>query len=435
MYMSVQNVNDIYNNAAKQKEAGSDAKFVRVHKSAEYQNYVLNGRPAPVYIDRKANCAIVTLGDENIDAQGVGALLAEGLRHGFSKRLKDGITIDNSLPAMPSIYPTGLPMLAMQMVNIYRQEYYQGSYDENGKLLKPSDYMDIEQRPDRANWQETFFAKWSDNVDVTPDNLFEDMTNMPGQQVVNGGDTSDFSFQPVPVKNNMFARKIIKNTLNAQSVAMLGIDAAEEQMKRAVIKYALQDMYRTYVGNSSMPGLALLGNNQITLGTAAAQNLLGGFDGTTLVADLTYKNMVDIANGLLQVSSGLKDGSHVSWTHPVCCVSDKVFANMKKSLEMVQFDDTRFYLSDNRIDIYRKNGRGSIQPLGVLDADNRFNPTGKDTMLFYNKSSVKKMEFQPFEMYSGWETGDGMNFACYMTAQNTQPYLIDNTKMYRFVAA
>lgn len=423
-------VNDIYSNAAKAGEMQADNNFVRFHESPNYYQYAISGRSNNVCVGRKSKSIAITI-DGKVD----GAAIRDRAKKGLSCVLNT--TIDNSLSSMPGIYPSGIPMLAMQMTDIYRQKYWTGSTDKEGKKLQPSDYITIERRPDKAYWQDVFYAKFANNIDLSPEGLLKNITNMPGQQVVNGSSSSDISVEPVKVKNNMYARKIIKNTMYDKSIAAYGIDYAAEQMKNATIEYTLTDLYLTFSGTPAMPGLALLGNNQITLGTSAAQNLLGGFSGTTLDADLSFDDVQKIAQGLLKIIKGIKDGSGNSWDEPILAVSDSAYIRMRSALGMGTVAEGQpLVIGPNRLGLFeREIGEVKILPLATLKANNRYNTSHKDTFLLYNRTDVKKMEIQPFELYGNWETGDGMNFACYVTAQSTQPYLVDEDRMFRFVAA
>ena len=188
-------------------------------------------------------------------------------------------------------------------------------------------------------------------------------------------------------------------------------------------------------GSAVRKGLIRLGSSMITLGTQQAQDMLGGFTGTTLNADISADDLTKIANGINGIVRSLSTNG-LSWEEPIMVVSDVVYNKLCKQ-KSLSIDGHTVIMGDDGLQLLTKGATTiKILPLRFCNANNNMNPVAKDIFIIYDKAYVKSADITDLEMYGNtWETADGMNFGCYFTAQYVRPYLIDDSRFITFIEA
>ena len=394
-------------------------RFLADHKGDKYKRYLnaLRVKPGLTRLNRQNRSFMVPISRE------------------MQSRQETADVLQNSLTNFPSIYPEGLPALQLALGEIYEQKYWTGSYDRNNNKLTVEDYIKVERKPQFAYWQDMFEAKKAVNFNITQDNIDEGESDLAGQQAVYDTSAYNMNFEMIKQPVRLFARKLIKNDIQMKAAQNYNIDYETEMMDSFVAEFATKKVYRMLAGSAVRKGLIRLGSSMITLGTQQAQNMLGGFTGTTLNADISADDLTKIANGINGIVRSLSTND-LSWEEPIMVVSNVVYNKLCKQ-KSLSIDGHTVIMGDDGLQLLTKGATTiKILPLRFCNANNNMNPVAKDIFIIYDKAYVKSADITDLEMYGNtWETADGMNFGCYFTAQYVRPYLIDDSRFITFVEA
>lgn len=334
--------------------------------------------------------------------------------------------------------PQGLPFfeLAKMAGEVYEQNYWTGDVDVNNKKMTVEDYVVVKNKPDRAFFPDVYYSKKGQNFSMTPENLEDGESSLPGAQSPLSEASYNLNFENGRQENLMFAVKLVKNMIQMRASAVFGIDQEAEMLEGFTKLFAARSTMNALVGSVNRPGLVRLGSTKIQLGTEEAKALLGGFAGTTLNADLSAGDYRDIGNGIFKMIRGISlNKNNIAWEAPCMAVSPEAYAQMQRGMQL-EVDGKTFAIGQDGLQIMLNNAKVlTVMPLTACGAESPYNPFGKDLVIIYDKSYTCKYNVMPLSMFGSWQTADSMNYQVFYTAQYTRPFLIDDSRFVVFTAA